>query len=422
MKRDKLLLLILLFAGSALFSQNMVISEVSFVGIKKIKPIFLLRVLTAKANENLDSILIQNDIRFLKRLPAVSNASYKTVMISKSSYKVEYTIEESYTIIPLFNVYTSNNEEFAYRIGAFEYNLFGRGMAIGGFYQKDVYDSYRISFQAPYLFSKNFGLGFSYQNFTSLEPVFFDQGTVYYKYNNLSYEFLVLYEINTKNKISTGVNIFTENYEYVPVKGDIDPSKKNLIEDKVLYKLIYQHDELKYDYQYVSGFKNIFNFQYVTSKTNVSSPNFLIGWNDFLYYKRIHGSGNFALRARFGLSTNNNSPFAPFALDNNVNIRGVGNVIDRGTGSAVLNAEYRYSIIDKTNFCIQGNAFIDSGSWRNPGGNLNDFIESENIVIFSGFGLRFIHKRIANAVFRIDYGAGITEKRQGLVFGIGQYF
>ena len=54
---------------------------------------------------------------------------------------------------------------------------------------------------------------------------------------------------------------------------------------------------------------------------------------------------------------------------------------------------------------------------------LNDFFQSENIRIFSGLGLRFIHKKIYNAVFRIDYGYGITRNEsKGIVFGIGQYF
>ena len=72
---------------------------------------------------------------------------------------------------------------------------------------------------------------------------------------------------------------------------------------------------------------------------------------------------------------------------------------------------------------MQGNAFIDSGTWRNPGGDFSDFTDSDNIKVYSGLGLRFIHKKIFNAIFRIDYGFGITKNgTQGLVFGIGQYF
>jgi len=67
--------------------------------------------------------------------------------------------------------------------------------------------------------------------------------------------------------------------------------------------------------------------------------------------------------------------------------------------------------------------FIDAGSWRQPGGDFSDFGKSENIRVYPGLGLRFIHKKIYNAIFRIDYGVGITPNAtKGLVIGIGQYF
>ena len=124
-----------------------------------------------------------------------------------------------------------------------------------------------------------------------------------------------------------------------------------------------------------------------------------------------------------GLATNSDTPFAPFSVDNNVNIRGVGNTIDRGTGVMVLNTEYRYTLFEKKWFVLQGNAFVDSGSWRNPGGDFGDFFNSENLRIYPGVGVRFIHKSIFNAILRIDYGVGITkDSTRGFVFGIGQYF
>ena len=181
-------------------------------------------------------------------------------------------------------------------------------------------------------------------------------------------------------------------------------------------------NNLDFEYQYVTGFKSLLNLQYVISNNDVL-PTFLIGWNDFNYYKKVGEKGNWASRLRLGLATNNDSAFAPFSLDNNLNIRGVGNTIDRGTGAIVLNTEYRRTLYEKGWFVLQGNAFVDAGSWRNPGGNFSDFVASENIRVFPGLGLRFIHKTIFNAVFRIDYGYGISKNdARGFVFGIGQYF
>ena len=184
-------------------------------------------------------------------------------------------------------------------------------------------------------------------------------------------------------------------------------------------------DDLDYYYQYVEGFKSVLYAQYVTSK-DAFQDDFFIAWNDFFYYKRVGEKGNWANRLRFGLSSNQDTPFAPFALDNNVNLRGVGILVDRGTGSFVLNSEYRYTFYDKKWLAIQTNIFTDFGSWRNPGGKLSDFFDKENLRIFSGIGLRFISKKIYNATFRIDYGFRILDKRNnskgGFVFGIGQYF
>jgi hypothetical protein len=37
---------------------------------------------------------------------------------------------------------------------------------------------------------------------------------------------------------------------------------------------------------------------------------------------------------------------------------------------------------------------LNSGTWRKAGGDLGDFVDSSNIRIYSGVGLRFIHKTI----------------------------
>ena len=176
-----------------------------------------------------------------------------------------------------------------------------------------------------------------------------------------------------------------------------------------------------YEYYYLDGFKSQLVLQMVTTRNDYQEP-FFIAWNDFFYYKKIKGGGNWANRLRLGLSTNNESPFAPFALDNNINLRGVGILVDRGTGVIVYNSEYRQTFYDKGWLTVQGNAFIDAGTWRTPGGTFNDFTQKENVEAFSGVGFRIMNKKIFNAVLRVDYGFSLKDNRKGLVFGIGQYF
>ncbi len=412
-------LFLLFFSGIA---QEATIVALKIQGNTKTKTSFIHKIAKVKAGMPLDSIAITEDIKRIKKLPSISHAYYEVSKEQEEGqYTVLYTLQENFTIIPSANVYTTNDDEFAYRLGIYEFNLLGQNITIGGFYQDDIYSSFGASLRAPYLFTNKLGLAFNFQDLTTQEPVFLDNGTAQYKYNNTSYELLGLYEFDFHNRIELGVNYFNEDYQYksgvtaADVPQDFDVNK-------LLYKLIYEYNNLNYDYQYVEGFRSVLNFQYVRSTENVL-PDFLIGWNDFLYYHRVGKKGNWASRLRLGLASNEDSPFAPFAVDNNLNIRGVGNTIDRGTGVVVLNTEYRHTFVDKDWFVLQSTAFVDGGSWRVPGGDFGDFADSQNFRVYPGIGVRFMHKKIFNAIFRIDYGHGITEDAtRGFVFGIGQYF
>jgi hypothetical protein len=271
------------------------------------------------------------------------------------------------------------------------------------------------------LINKKWGVSINIQSLTTEEPVFFNNQVAQYKYNNTAYTAGILYQFNLNHRAEIAYSTFTEDYRYLRGATSNDVPRE-LEVDKHLIKFIYEYNGVDSYYQYHEGFKSNFNLQYVESSDS-SLPSFTIWRNDFTYFHRVGNRGNWANRLRVGFSTNDESPFAPFAVDNNLNIRGVGNVIDRGTGALVLNTEYRYSFIDKDWFVLQGNAFVDAGSWRNPGGDISDFGDSQNFRVYPGLGMRFIHKRIFNTIFRIDYGVGITpDATQGFVFGIGQYF
>lgn len=407
--------------SSLILAQTKIISEIKINGTKKLKTALVLKIISAKIGDSLDTKVIANDIIRLKRIPPIANATYEVISSASDNVQLVFTIQENFTLIPFANLYTSSNDDFAFRLGLQEFNFFGRNITLGGFYQFDIFNSYGIEARDPYLFSNKFGVAFNYKNFTTQEPVFFKEDTADYKYNNKGFEILGLYEINTKNNIALGFSLFTEDYQYI--NGFIDenvPLALNV--RKSLGKLLYNYEDLNYHYQYLNGFKSILNLQYVRS-TSEALPDFWIGFNDFLLYKRIGHKGNWANRIRLGLATNSESPFAPFTLDNNINIRGVGNTIDRGTGAIVFNTEYRHTLIDKNWFVLQSNLFLDGGSWRNPGGELKNFTDKNNIRVYPGLGLRLMHKRIFNAIFRIDYGYGITkDASRGFVFGIGQYF
>ena len=414
-------LVLLIFSSSYISAQKGIVENIRVEGFKRTKPTFIKNIAALKEGMVLDSMLMEKDMTRLKRLPSVSHAYYQVFPANEGNYDIVYGIEENFTLIPFANLFSSANDDFAFRVGLQEFNLFGKNVTLGGFYQFDVFNSYGLSFRAPYLFSNKFGLAFNYNSFSTQEPVFFEDDTADYRYGNKGFEVLGLYEVNFKNRLELGFSLFTEDYNYL--FGATSPNvPQELTVDKHLFKLIYDYDDITYHYQYLAGFRSALNLQYVGSP-DANLPDFWIGFNDFSYYHRVGEKGNWASRLRLGLASNVNTPFAPFTVDNNLNIRGVGNTIDRGTGAIVLNTEYRHTLIDKDWFVLQTNVFIDGGSWRNPGGDFGDFGDNQNIRIYPGVGFRFMHKRIFNAIFRIDYGYGITrDADKGLVFGIGQYF
>jgi len=356
---------LLLFYITSFYSytqENVLVADLIIRGNKSLKTSFIKLLSETKAGKKLDSTAIEQDIIRLKRLPAVSHAYYQVFYSHENKYNVFFEIEENFTLNPQVSLYTTNDDEFAFRAGLYEFNTLGRNITFGGFFQRDVFNSYGINFRAPFVFNNKIGLALNFQDLTTQEPVFLDNGSAEYKYNNTSFEVLGLYAFNFHHRIEVGVTFFNEDYEYL--FGATDPSiPQDFGLDKKLLKGVYEYNDLDYDYQYVEGFKNTLNTQYVTVTGGQENenilPDFFIFWNDILYFKRIGEKGNWANRLRVGLASNPDSPFAPFSVDNNLNVRGVGNTIDRGTGVILYNTEYRHTFYETDNIVLQSNGFID---------------------------------------------------------------
>lgn len=395
------------------FSQQK-IESIQFVGVEKNNDAFLKQLIKVKEGAIADTISLNQDVKKLKRLNGISNATYTIVKDT-----VVFDIKENHTLIPAVNIWSVDNV-FSYKLGLYDYNFSGKNITLGGYYQYNGESSYGVNLFAPYLFSNKIGLAINAQIWSSKEPFYYTNLPTNYIYKNSGLETLLTYEKNFKNNFKAGVNFTNDQYEYQ--SGFINNSIEETINvKKIILKFFYEYNDLDYNYQYVNGLKNVLILQQNFTDNDIQSD-FLAWWNDVMFFKIIGRKGNFASRLRAGLSTNSSSVFAPFVVDNNVNIRGVGNLIDRGTGSLVLNTEYRHTIYEKNWFVLQGNAFVDVGTWRSPGGTLNDFVQLDKGQLYSGLGMRIMHKRIFNAIFRLDYGYSIKNESGGIVFGIGQYF
>ena len=418
--------LLIIIMSFSLFAQDKTIKKVTIEGNKRTRTNFLKRLAFVKDGAALDTVRIASDIRRLKLLPSVASADYELNDLGSGEYEVVYNIVENFAIIPGLNIATATNGDFAFRTSIFDFNFLGRNQIIGGFYSRNVFDSYGAFWEAPNLFTRKLGIGLNYQNNILLEPVFFDNdATVNYKFDLRAFEIKLQYEHNFHNRFELGVNIAKESYDFDNADDVPAEAPLSLGINKVSIIGEYEYNNINIDYQYSEGFRSIltYNFTLDSNGDNDLLRNFLVGRNDFEYFKRVGKKGNWANRLRLAYATNDTTPFAPFAVDNQLNIRGVGNKVDRGIASVVLNTEYRHTLYEKGWFVLQSNVFLDTGVWQDPGGNLGDLVKGTNTRVYPGAGIRFIHKRIFNAVFRLDYGYGLgTNATSGIVFGIGQYF
>ncbi len=357
----------------------------------------------------------------LVNLPVFTRADW-TIDTVGSDTIVRWSFEESRTIFPLFNFGGIEGNTY-YQLGFTDMHFRGRGQQLTAYYQNnDGEHNYFLALTNPAFKGSRWGYALESQRYAAIEPLFFADGGVTYRYSNLSFGVGGSYTFEPRHHVSVGVSTFNERYTKLPdQEGTPGPDRANL--QKFLVKTRHTLDRLDYLNERVSGTHHQTTGQMVLT-AGERSP-FLIAWHDYRLYRLIGRRGNLAARLRVGLSSNNDSPFAPFVLDSQVNIRGSGNRIDRGTAQLILNLEYRHSIIrdKKERFAIQLVAFSDSGTWRKPGGEISDLLDEENIRHFIGGGIRLLSLKAHNAVVRLDYGFDRRNKKErGLVAGFGQYF
>ncbi len=408
--------LILFVVSFSSLSQE--IGKISFKGIKKTNESYLRQFLTISEGERLDPASLLLTKQRLANLEMFSDVQYE-LSENQGRYDVVFHFQELYTLLPIFS-FGGIEENFWVQVGASEVNLGGRGNKLTTYYQ--YYD--RSSFATHLVFDRikqsNWGINLNFIKWSTLEPLYFRDRTLEYQYDNYTFGINAIRHLNFLNRVEFGGAFFTEDYTKNS-SGSFEGIPERVSTKKILGKAIFVSNHINYHFFYLDGWHNQLNIETVQSLDG--DPSFYIVFNDIRRYWKNGSRGNFATRLRLGLSTNEESPFAPFVLDSYLNIRGVGNRVDRGTGAIILNAEYRQTFIDKEKIAIQGVLFSDSGSWRNPGGDFSDFSNNENFVLFAGGGLRFIHKKIYNAIFRVDYGFNLQEETiHGFVLGIGQYF
>jgi outer membrane protein assembly factor BamA len=407
---------------SALAQDAKVIAEISFSGCKANKEFYLRRFIRSQEQRPFQKARAESDVQRLKNLYSVSQARYQLEISGKDSVRLIFYIEEAWTLFPVLSIGGVEGNVW-FEVGVNEINFLGRGMNLLAVYRHiDRRSNYQLYFRQPYLFGTLWGVAAGIHRYASIEPLYFPEGGVRYNYTNLSLELGGSYEFSPGHTAELGSVYFIEEYEKHAEQELLDPpGPSGLRLPKLLGKFIHRYDKVNHHYFYQDGFANV---TFLETVYNLGDGTFFSQFlNDTHFFKRLGKRGNLALRIRLGLSDNISTPFAPFVLDSRVNIRGAGNRIDRGTGTIVINLEYRHTLWESRQFAVQGVVFSDAGAWRNPGGAWNDFVNPDYFRHFVGPGLRFIYKKAHNAIVRLDYGIDLYRAAErGFVVGFGQYF
>ena len=80
-------------------AQKPVVADVKVQGNEKLKSSFVKKIASLKSGDVLDSLRIEEDMRFLKRLPSISHASYQVFPAEDNTYNVFYNIEENVFLV-----------------------------------------------------------------------------------------------------------------------------------------------------------------------------------------------------------------------------------------------------------------------------------------------------------------------------------
>jgi len=396
--------------------------DLRFEGIQNHKEDYLQQFLSSRLGAPFSGKEARVDAQRLKNLFSISDASYRLDTVAVNQLALVFEVKEAWTLFPLISIGGVEGNVW-WEIGASEINFLGRGMNVSASYRNiDNRSNFEIFFRQPYLMGSRWGLSAGLHRYASVEPLYFDEGPVRYDYTNQSASLGISREFSVGHTLELGGVYFIESYAKNPEQELLDsPGPEQARLPKALAKLTHRFDRINYHYFYLDGILNVTLLESVYNFEYGSYFNLFI--NDFHYFHRIGKKGNLAFRWRTGLSTNVNSPFAPFVLDSRINIRGSGNRIDRGTASLILNFEYRYSLWESENLAIQGVLFSDIGTWRTAGGEVSDLIDATVLRQFAGPGIRIIYPKAHNAMLRLDYGFDLYQRgERGLVFGFGQYF
>ena len=416
----KILFVILLFIVNSFTLKAHTITSVNYDGLTKTKKDFLNQLINCKVGIKFDTLIIKEDEQILKNLNLFFSVNSKYSFNElQNGYDITFIIREAKYIYPIFAI-EGFDTQLKLQAGLNNLNWRGRRNTIGFVYQ--YYDRHSLSLYQKTPRHKNGKTGHevSLSKYSTIEPLYFGNITSDFNFDNYAVSAIGKYWLNSKINVDFGGMLMYEKYEQIDNALDLPMKSFNFIKYQIKSSITYNY--VNQHYEFFDGLKLKLYTETIQTKNYPMASFFKLN-AQVKYFKNFHNRGNLALNYKFGIATNNNSPFSPFVLDGFINIRGIGNRVSRGTAENIINIEYRYTILNKKYITIQSAIFTDIGSLRQAGTKIESMFKSTELNYFSGIGLRLHSKFFYKAIFRIDYSVNLTNiNHGGFSFGLGQFF
>ena len=286
------------------------IENINFSGNWKTKESVLLKFLGLNPKKTYSMNQISSRVNFLQSLSGIYKSAFA---LSKETggYTLNITIEEQRTLLPIVNFGIQKSNQWG-QIGLVDLNLFGSGDELLVYYQNNQgKHSGEVFYKKNRIAGKPINLSTNFLRWSSREPVKFENnGTFDYEFTLNQISLGAQYLYSNRLVFSAGIAGLKESYQSY---SDDVPGPTALDLRKALTKWQVNFSNLKYDGIYKENFlasltvQNIYTVEF-DQFFNVLQAN-------IRYYKRIKKETELAAQVNVGISSNYDSPFAPFVID-----------------------------------------------------------------------------------------------------------
>lgn len=395
------------------------VSSIQFEGLTLTKEDYLREILQTKEGDHFDSLIIDKDLLLLRNMNLFFDVNADCKTTPDGNMNVLFQLKEAHYFYPLFSI-SGFKGQLKLNVGFNHINFLGRAQHIGVMYQYYERHSFSVFHSQKRHSNRKTGHEVSLSKYSTVEPLYKDDTVSRFNFDNYSISLGGFYWLGQFLRVGIGTQAMYEEYEQLDTAFYLPKNRFDFRKYQVRSSL--EFNNIQYSYEFEQGTSAKIYGEYIGTE-NYPNATFFKFTAQVSNYQMIGKRGNLALNTKFGLATNNESPFSPFVIDGLINVRGSGNRVERGTAEWVINAEYRHTIWTNKFFSVQHALFIDYATLRTPGENFGTFFNKTNNYLYGGTGIRLNLRKWYHTSLRLDYSVNLTNtSSHGFTFGIGQFF